>query len=134
MLAVLYVSASAAFARSQHAQPTVTKCAGGCKVKIPILNQDGYKIVHAWAVPGSMQATKQNVMNAPSGVPGAQYLGTLNMNGQGNFELEATISADGGNFAAGSPLRIFTGYHNAAGQGPHLWGANMPTFPMEVGP
>lgn len=134
ILAILLATASVARARSQHAQPTVTKCAGGCRVKLPILNQDGYKIVHAWAVPANMAATKQNVMNVPSGVPGGQYLGTLNMTGQGNFELNATIKADGGNFAPGSQLRIFTGYHNNPGEGPHLWGGSMPTFAMEVGP
>lgn len=133
--AVLMLSVTTAFARSQHAAPTVTKCSGGCRVKLPILNQDGYKVVHAWAVPvNAGQASKANVMNVPGGVPGGQYLGTLNMSGQGNFELEATIKADGQHFTAGSQLRIFTGYHNNPGEGPHLWGGSMPTFAMEVGP
>jgi len=134
MASVVSLEASAA-SRSLHAAPKVMKCPGGCTIRLPLVNHDGYPIVHAWAVAAAgSPPNRTNILKPPAGVPGAQYLGSVKMSGPGTYELTATIRDDGGHFGSGMPIRIFTGWTLDGRNGAHVWGESMPSITMVSGP
>ena len=120
--------ATAAHARSRHLAPTAQKCGNSCKVTLPIQNHDGYDTVHAWAVPVSArgQVNRQNILQGPSGIPGAQYLGSQKLAPTRGSQsvLEGVINYTGGEFTAGQPMHIYTGYTTGAHPSAHIWGAS----------
>lgn len=126
VLALLF--AGSAWARSQHAAPTVKKCGNACKVTLPIINNDGHDTVHAWAVPASArgQVSRANILQPPSGIPGAKYLGVVKMQTTrgSTYVLEGQIDYTGGDFSQGQPMHIYTGFTVNNGPSAHIWGVS----------